>query len=704
MTLIDRVPAVQKREDADLKRFAQFLRSKGFPRVTIIDKPDETLKITSQKGKFDYLIEVEKGGRIALEFTQLFEVPTQRIQRIQWSNLVSAFRKELKKYLSSGQGFHWSGIWAIETPNNFGASRQKSNNIAKRHTGDLLRALEGSFDGVQIAGMSLKLRKVVEQPEGDLYFSSATTAATFLPSQDILPELMRLLPAKNRQLDTKKGKRYLVILNRHPLASLAETVDAMSRVETIWAMKNMDRIYFEESPGYFFLIFSKELTKAWLDGQPAATDEFLFVLQLWLPSLRALNPNRTFHIVWEIIKGKKVYEVFPDSYTREEIVRLGQWLAEQKRFDDLCSLIDRFIDDPDPPEPGDYKGDPAFDYHQQIVNGEDPGIVTTVRGHLSWLVQKITLQREHIVLSLGYAKTLLQYANLYAKLQAIVPLIEIAARRQWLEEMAPEKYWEFHSLVFDLLRHYSRYSAIGNLLTGVFYYFKDLTTDEALEVLEHLRTARESGTLYVYFGIFRQRHYKNADGTDKKGFDAGPLQKQLQQAITAQDNIQLKTDIAWNLWRIVKDKPDELQTLKPYIELFLEQPYQQTVYKRLEMIIKECLSLEPQVAITWFVKVLSRLSEFLEVNAQEARNTWLTSAQEVMVAIAMNRPEDLIEIMTRLARLWLLGVYIGNPGKLLETFKLTKNRKLKTKVKREFKRLYRSMKEVHTKLVEVDWN
>ena len=75
-----------------------------------------------------------------------------------------------------------------------------------------------------------------------------------------------------------------------------------------------------------------------------------------------------------------------------------------------------------------------------------------------------------------------------------------------------------------------------------------------------------------------------------------------------------------------------------------------------------------------------------------------------MVAVAMNSPEDLTGMMTRLVKLWLLGVYIGNPAKLLETFKLIKDSKLKTRVKDEFMRLYQSMKEVHPKLVEADWN
>src|SRR4030042_6303436 len=210
----DKLPKIYKREDADLRRFAQYLNSKGFQQITILDKPDETRKTTLRNDKFDYLIEVNGGIKIALEFTQLFESQAKIKQDIQWSNLVAAFHKEIERFQASQQRILWTGAWVIETPQNFGASRQRAINIAKNNVGDLLQAFQKGLDSAQINGIHLRLRKVVEQPTGEFHFMGSATVS-LITLQDVKEELSRLLPTKNKQLETMADKRYLVILNKH---------------------------------------------------------------------------------------------------------------------------------------------------------------------------------------------------------------------------------------------------------------------------------------------------------------------------------------------------------------------------------------------------------------------------------------------------------------------------------------------------------
>lgn len=192
--------------------------------------------------------------------------------------------------------------------------------------------------------------------------------------------------------------------------------------------------------------------------------------------------------------------------------------GRKKRFGDVIWIIDKFIDDPDPQEPEKYSGDPKFNYHQQIAGGEDPHIITTVLGHLAWVVQKLAVNKSYITQALDYTKKLLSHKNLYVKLQAIIPLIEISARRQWLDGWGKRpregQYKEFHKIVFDLInlvRENSNYKAIAKWLCHVFAYYKDLSTKEAEQVLDALKITDEAAGLFVYFGIFRQRHYKDQD-------------------------------------------------------------------------------------------------------------------------------------------------------------------------------------------------
>jgi hypothetical protein len=704
MKPIDKLPQIKKQEDKDLERFAHFLDQHGARKIIILDKPDETSQTNTETGKYDYLVEVDN-LKLALEFTRLFEPQSHIIRHVQWGNIVAAFRKKLEDYLSTGLRLPFSGLWRIQIPQEFGASKPMSKNIAQKYFNALLNALKEGQKSIQINNTIFSLEKVVEQPDGDVYFSSSINAQFINAAANILEEIKRLLPRKNQQLNTKMATQsYLIIINKSALVSASDVTNAMAKFERIWQMKNIDKIYFEDSPQHFSLIFSRELLDAWLREKISANKEFLFVFQLWLPYLREQNPERSLSLFWGVLKNKKPYEKFPDPRVREEIIHIGEWLVEHDRSDESITLIEKFMDDPDPPEPDGYKGESIFNYHEQILKGEDPVLITSVRGHLAWLIQKLAMKKDNISISLDYTKRLLQYRNLYAKLQALIPLIEIAARRQWLEEVSQLKYAEFHDLVFDTLKEYSRYPAIANRLVHVFYYFKDLTTSEALEVLEYLKDAEESGTLYVYYAIFRERHYKNADGTDKRGFDSTSFKRQLEQVIEADDNLKLKSQIVWNFSSILKDGPSELQTCKPYIELFFQQSYQREIYDRLQMIIKECIDIDPDICITWFQQLLAKLSEFLNTYPEQARNIYLAHIEEIIEAVATNKPNEIIEIMKNLVKLWTLGVYIGNPRELFGVYKLIEKSDFRYTIKKEFLKLYQLMKDINPKLVEADWD
>jgi len=249
------------------------------------------------------------------------------------------------------------------------------------------------------------------------------------------------------------------------------------------------------------------------------------------------------------------------------IIRLGEHLAAKNRFNDVIWIIDKFIDDPDPEEPEQYSGEPDFNYHQKIANGEDPFVITTVLGHLAWLVQKLAIQKEYIGKALNYTEKLLSHKNLYVKFQAIIPLVEIAARRQWLDGWGKRpresEYKKFHSMIFDLVELVSQnpnYKAIANKLVLVFSYYKDLSTEEADEVLNTLKITNESAGLFVYFGIFRQRHYKD----QHIEFDGKKFENKLWEIIKSntEDNIELKERISCHFWQISKENKDEFEKNK----------------------------------------------------------------------------------------------------------------------------------------------
>jgi len=709
--IIDLLPNIKGDEPDGFKRFTDFLFSEGIREIKIIDKPDKTKKDVSRRGKFDYLIRVDSDKRMALEFTQIFEKEEQRLRSIQWGNLVGAFRDEFKKYLSKHKKFNWRGIWNIETPEGFGANKNKAKIIASKNVINLIRAIERGKSSIEVDGFSLKLKRVVDTKIGDLYFSTSVKAGFIDPASDLEPKLKEKLPQKNEQLNIKDAERVLIIINKYIFGETRELVSALARIEEIWKCTNFDKIYFETSPGSFILVFSKELRNCWLSRKITKSPDLILPLQLWIYHLRSKNPRNTLSIIKKLLDKETPHKIIPDNFAREEIIHLSDWLIDQRRFKDVVWIIDKFIDDPDPQEPEKYSGDPKFNYHQQIVNGEDPHIITTVLGHLAWVIQKLAVRRKYIVKALGYTKKLLSHKNLYVKLQAIIPLIEIAGRRQWLKGWGKRpkegKYKEFHKTVFDLVALVQKnpnYKAIAKWLCHIFAYYKDLSTREAEQVLDTLKITEESAGLFVYFGIFRQRHYKD----QPIKFNGKKLEERLKEILkSSKKNYQrLKASIACHLCKILDENRNEFETIKPYIDLILEQPYQRDIYDDIERIISDWIKDKPDICIQWYKQMLSKISEFIEKSerAQLQGGLWLMYTEEIIEALARYNSDELLEAMKKLVSFWKKGTFIGSPKRLFESFKLIPNEEERVEVKREFQKWYNSMKKFNPKIEKVDWD
>lgn len=710
--LVDSLTNIEKREDEDLRRFADFLFFSGIKEIIVLDKPDETRRDKVRTGNFDYLVQLDGTEKIAIEFTQIFEKEEKRVRSMQWGNLVGAFRDELKSYLQEHGRFNWIGVWNVETPEDFGASRNKSKNIARKSVHRLIEAIEREKSSVEIAAFVLKFRKAIQQPRGDLFFSTSPKAGGIDPSQDIEPKLREKLPEKNQQLAVEGAKRVLIIVNKYIFGETNEVISALSRIDELWKFENFDRIYFEESPSRFVLVFSDKLRDAWNSREFSVDNAFVAPFQLWISHLCKGDPVKTFSLVKKILtaQAEKPHELLPDNFARQEIIQLGNWLVEQRRFEDAIWLIDRFIEDPDPGEPGTYRGVSELDYHERLSKGEDPNVITTVLGYLAWVVQKLSLHKEHLVRALAYTNKLLSHKNLYVKHQAIVPLIETAARRQWLDSYGKRPYQgsykEFHDTVFGLVKlveDHPDYRAITKWLSHVFRYYKDLTTEEAKRVLDALKTTEESAMLFVYFGIFRQRHFKDQDIE----FSGDELKHKLLDILITEteEHTELQARIAWCFWKILKENLDEFDTLKPYIDLLLKRPYRKNIFHNIELIVEDTIEHRPSACIYWFELILDQVSDFIASKEPTGihGDLWLVSPDKIMMTVAVHRPDKSVTLMEKLVYLWKKGVYVRSPTRLFETFKLVSEKDQRTEIKGKFRVLYNSMKKLDPRLEEVDW-
>lgn len=607
------------------------------------------------------------------------------------------------------------GTYLVNTPELFKTpTEQKAFESASSL---VLQAVIDNEKGVKIFGVDFEINKVSNQ-ESVVVFGSHGGGGSIDPANIVYQNIKDKIAIANQQLgnhprELQPKKRILLLVNKYYFTLWNWNLfKAISKAyNELLTYANIDEVWYQfETKDKVFvhkLLYRKTFFKQFETSNfTDYNSDDLELFANWFSALAEMGDekkNKLLVALKHFLKDKKPDEIFPDPQTRIEMARFGLWLADKELFGEVVWLVEKFIIDSDPPEPKDYVGDEKFNYHQQILNNEDTNIITTVLGHLAWDIQTLAVRKNYIVKSFELIKRLLKHNNLYVKLQALIPLVDMSVRRQWLEEYDKDNntkfYDEFRKVVFSLLNEYSQYKAFGNSLTHIFYYFKDLSTNEALEVLDKLKVSRDAASLFVYFGIYRKRHYKN-----EVSFKSEPLAEKLKSTILGREEkyIDLRGSIAWNFWRILAETPDEFDTLNPYIDLFFSLPYNKRYYSSLERIIEEWIERQPEICVSWFTSGINKLLHYIGNNEALARNTWI-EPKKALQFIARNKPAILIRLVEKLVKLWKLGAFVGSPKEIFETYKLVQDMNMKNRIRTQYKLWYNEMKVINQKLEDVSW-
>lgn len=701
-----------KREERYIKPFIEFYLPYYFPKIKEIDIdcPDKN----NQQKAPDYFLMQPK---IAVEIKEVHE--KEEIDRaVATKYNVKRLQKALDELLQ--QETSLNAIYFLNYPWSLKIKKGKEKATAKQ----IIVAVQGNrkeFD-IENVGRFKVISTSKEKVPKIILASSISPVGYIDPPRTIHQNIGPKISTANKQLGTQKAsKRILLLVNKYFFGDkIADFIEALtySYVDLL-NYKNIDEIWLqiESASGHFShnLLYKMDFLNSFDKGKLKSIDQDQKELfEKWFNPLSKLGneyKEKLFIALKQFLKNKKPHKVFTDECTREEMVRLGIWLADKERFNDAIWIIDKFIEDPDPEEPEKYSGDPKFNYHQQIINGEDPHIITTVLGHLAWVIQKLSVRKNYIVKALDYTKRLLAHKNFYVRLQAIIPLIEIAGRRQWLDGWSKRprrgEYQKFHKLVFDLVdlvTQNPKYKAIAEWLCHIFAYYKDLSTKEAERVLNALKITDEAAGLFVYFGIFRQRHYKD----QVIEYNGQKLEEKLKDIIKndKKDYQRLRASITWHLWKVLDENRNEFETIQPYIELILEKPYQRDIYDNIERIISGWIKDKPDICIQWYKQMLSKVSDFAEhtEKLQLQGGLWLMYTEEIVETIAKHNPNELLEIMEKLVSVWGKGVFIGSPKRLFESYKLVSVESQRIEIKKKFQKWYNSMRKLNSKIEKVDWD
>jgi hypothetical protein len=323
--------------------------------------------------------------------------------------------------------------------------------------------------------------------------------------------------------------------------------------------------------------------------------------------LAQYDAGRTYNLLYPYLQNKHIFwKTFQNSsYARENIVSMAEDLVKARKYEEAKHIIELCIDDPDPNT--DEKSE--FNYHLKIKNGEEESLITSVRGKLAWALQKFVISNKPKLMQYALEKTntlldldgtlakKLNYSepDLYVRRQALVPFIELShpGRRKLLGEDLSDY---IRTIAFEILGTIDKQITSGEAnpvsliehLVHVFSYIRDVSTDEAKEILNFFEYHKISKAhfLFVYFAVYRKNQY------EKIPFDSKYFEEKL--IHLCQESDDFRESLAWDFWRTAendkKNKTNHFDNIEKYWKLLFEKYDQRTfdnLYRTLEITLTD---------------------------------------------------------------------------------------------------------------------
>lgn len=665
-------------------------------------------------------------GKMLLEIKAIYE-QAENNESARWSTIVNGIKKEI---INNPKFKELKGLYSITTPRNLTIPLNKHIKCAQV----IVEAMQANQSSVECLGYKFEIKKF-DADGTDVVFAGFGQVRSIDPAGIINANIAEKIIAANMQLAYNEydiTNRVILLANRVYIGSLNDVIKSLSLMyDSLLELENVDQIWLQvEGKEKWFneLIYSKNFIQSFesctLDPN---SREHISLFEKWYWALDEL-PNKKDKILdafHKFLDTKQPWDIFHDDNKRESMAKFGEYLLNQNDIKNAKWLISKFIDDPDPGEPENYKGKPELNYHEKVLKNKDVNVISTVQGHLAWVVKELARKSSqdditNLIEAFNLTKDKLskKNQNLYIILEWLFPLIEISNRRMWIANKDSRKYEEYRKLILDpmegVVAKYAKYNEIARNLVQVFYYFKDLTTDEALFVLEHLLNSPECDAILVYFALFRDRHYKKGqEAGDIFGsiepqvlnYSAEKVQKLFKKVITNPQQNHATEQIAWQFWKILKDTPDEFCNLAQWIDLLFKQPFNKAVFSNLERIIEDWYGKTTACenpSHDWLMLSMKSAIDYINTSTDERVDIWL-SIDNLLNKVAESHPEDLIEIVSSLYDIWMKGGYIGDLTMIFSSYKLIKDAEIRNKTSRIYKTLYSKMRAENNKIPDINF-
>ncbi len=379
-------------------------------------------------------------------------------------------------------------------------------------------------------------------------------------------------PKENKQLDIANHERIILIVNWALLVDHSNMIEACSLVD-FSQFENIDKVYFEVSQnGQVHLVYDRAIYAAFRpDGEPPKQIEQLFIS--WLANHLNRKEIQAFRLVRKITEQQKSLLWLP-APSREQLISLGEDFLKNGESEELYWIIENLKGDPEP-SVGNTADDPEgkFNDHLRTKQGETSRLIRSVRGRLCWLLMQILTHPriEDYDRVFDIVEKFATEENLYVRLHATVPLIELARRRfakvdantRFMSDRLADR---IKTLALRMIDENITYPTVLEWAAHVIVCIPDLDHGTALRTIKQLLTIDQSEAasdiswMMIYFAFNRENRFEQLDP-----FKSDDIRSLLKDRL-ANGSERLRATTAKHFKEILDRNEIGFDTLVPYLE------------------------------------------------------------------------------------------------------------------------------------------
>lgn len=540
-------------------RFVTFLLERQGQRYVVTGEDVVVNPLTGQNYDYALTPDSRELPSIALEIFRLVGEENDIGEHRAWTDVIARLRSELKLRGIAG--------YLIRTPR-FRVPKVKRKQFVSELADQLAQAIAKNPDQEELIVDSYTLRKMAGYP--GVEFSWIGGARAVNPFGSVSAAIDNLLPTKNEQLNVQGRLRALLIVNAG-MFNEERDVRYYFSTKDFEDYPNVDSVFFENAPGRLSCVFDRRTFECYRDVKLPQGEEQAELLFHFVEHRLLSRDTKAFGVV------RMIQETYGNldrlsADAKDALITCGEKFVEEAEWPSVLWIVEQLKNDPDPPFPNAM--------HEQIKQGKDWRSITSVRGRLCWLIQKVAVHNliEHYSSMLNILEEYAVGQDLYVRSQSCVPLTEMAVRRRSLlpdgSRFMPEEIAErIKRIAFGLLQDSGDNPALLADVSSILRWIGDLSPADAAEVVERLSGVEELNSVHarcsllLYFALSRESQFP-----DLPHFDATVFKDRLHHEL--KDNAsKFRTSLMWQMAGGAEDETSPYGLILPYLKSFLAGGY-----------------------------------------------------------------------------------------------------------------------------------